>query len=224
MAVRMAAVAALLLMPAFARGETLQYRIIWPSGTALGTARLEMSGAQMKPSAPMNAMLVLDASFPGMPVVGEFRSLMDGKGCTQRFEKKLTLALRKSDEVITVADGTATRKTSAGGGESTMAVPECSHDALAFLHWFRRELKAGRVGAGGKMLFGAEYDVTVKKAGPDKVTIGGGARDAERFVFQVKGPASNSEFELLFSPDMSRTPLEVRVTMPVGKFRLELAP
>ena len=219
-----AALAAAFLLAGTARGETLEYKIIWPSGASLGTARLELTGAQMKPMAPLTARMMLDASFPGVPVTGEFHSTMDGKGCTQRFEKRFTLALRKSDEVVTVSGGRASRKTGAGGGESAMAVPACAHDALAFLQFVRRELKAGRVPAGGKLLFGAQYDVTVKKAGPDMVAIGGGKVDAERFIFHVKGPASESEFEILFSQDMARTPLEVRVDMAVGKFRLELAP
>lgn len=221
---RLAALAAALLAGGAARSETLEYKIVWPSGARLGTVRLDMTGAQMKPMAPLTARMTMDASFPGVPVTGEFHSTMDGKGCTQRFEKRFTLALRRSDEVVTVAGGKAVRRTGSGGGESTMAVPACAHDALAFLQFVRRELKAGRVPTDGKLLFGAQYGVTVKKLGPDKVTIGGGKVDAERFVFHVKGPASESEFEILFSPDMARTPLEVRVDMAVGKFRLELAP
>jgi hypothetical protein len=209
--------------------ESLRYKIIWPTGVSLGTARLESTGEPSdKPDATLTAMMLLDASFPGVPVTGEFRSRMDGKGCTQKFEKKLTFALRKSDETTTVRAGTATRKTGGGGGTSSFAVPACAHDALAFLQQFRRQLVAARsprtVPPPQRFLFGAQYDVKVTPSGTEKLTIGGTAREADRYLFHVKGPVSESEFEILFAKDAARTPLEVRVTMAMGKFRLELVP
>ncbi|MBN8729201.1 MAG: DUF3108 domain-containing protein [Acidobacteria bacterium] len=209
--------------------ETLQYKIIWPSGVSLGTARLETTGeVNAKPEAVLTAMLLLDASFPGIPVTGEFRSLMDGKGCTRKFEKKLTFALRKTDETTTVRAGTATRQTGGGGGKSTLTVPPCAHDALAFLQQFRRQLSAARspatVQPARSFLFGAQYTTKATPAGTEKLTIGGTEREADRYRFQVKGPASESEFEILFARDAARTPLQVRVTMALGQFRLELVP
>jgi len=209
--------------------ETLQYKIIWPSGVSLGTARLETTGeVNAKPGAVLTAMMLLDASFPGIPVTGEFRSRMDGKGCTQQFEKKLTFGLRKTDETTTVRAGTATRQTGGGGGKSTLTVPPCAHDALAFLQQFRRQLSAARSAATVQptrsFLFGAPYTAKVTPAGTEKLTIGGTEREADRYRFQVKGPASESEFEILFARDAARTPLQVRVTMALGQFRLELVP
>ncbi|MEP7365333.1 MAG: DUF3108 domain-containing protein [Acidobacteriota bacterium] len=215
------------LTPLFA--ETLQYRVKWPSGVSLGTARMESSGTVPekpgeKPGPPINASMVLDASFPGVPVLGEFRSQMNGKGCTQEFEKKLTLALRKTQEKTTVQAGKATRKTGDDGGKSTMTVGPCPLDALAFLQMFRRELKAGRVVKEQNMLFGAQYAVKAANAGAEQVALAGKPQQADRYTFHIKGPASDSDFEILFARDEARTPVEVRVTMGLGKFRLELVP
>ena len=212
-----------------AAAETLQYRLKWPSGISLGTARIESNGQpsdkQTAASAPtLNAAMILDASFPGVPVVGEFRSLMNGIGCTQEFEKKLTLALRKAHEKTTVRAGKATRKTAEGGGESVLNVGPCALDALAYLQMFRRELKAGRAVKDQNMLFGAQYSVKAVSAGAEQLTVGGKPQQADRYTFHIKGPASDSEFEILFARDDARTPLEVRVTMALGKFRLELVP
>lgn len=223
---KFAVVAALFALIPVASAESLRYRLVWPSGVSLGTALLEFDGAfSEKPAAPgMKAHMVLDASFPGVPVVGAFHSQMTAKGCTLEFEKKLTLALRKTHEKITVRGGKATRKTLEGGGESTIAVGPCAHDALAYLQMFRRELKAGRVTKEQSMLFGAQYAVKATHAGAEQTTAGGKPQKADRYTFHVKGPASESEFEILFANDDARTPLEVRVTMLMGKFRLELAP
>jgi uncharacterized protein DUF3108 len=212
-----------------AGAETLQYRLKWPSGVSLGTARIESSGQVSdkpadKPVAGLNTSMVLDASFPGVPVLGEFRSQMNSKGCTQEFEKKLTLALRNSHEKTTVRAGKATRKTAQGGGESVISVGPCAFDALAYLQLFRRELKAGRAVKEQNILFGSQYAVRAVSAGKEQLTVGGKAQEADRYTFHVKGPASNSEFEILFGRDEARTPVEVRVTMGIGKFRLELVP
>ena len=215
----------LLVSGGAARAEALQYKVVWPSGVNLGTARMESTGTiSEKPGAGMTASMLLDASFPGVPVTGEFLSRMDGKGCTLEFEKKLTLALRKVSEKTTVAGGKATRKTGEGGGESVINVDACAHDALAYLQSFRRELKAGRVPKEQTMLFGARYAVKAALSGTEKVTVGSGVRESDRYTFQVKGPASESEFEILFARDEVRTPVQVRVTMAIGKFRLELVP
>ncbi len=213
------------LAPAFP--ETLQYRLKWPSGVSLGTARMESSGAVAekpgdKPVAPIAASMVLDASFPGVPVMGEFRSQMNGNGCTQEFEKKLTFALRKTNEKTTVQGGKATRKTGEDGGKSTLNVGPCPLDALAYLQMFRRELKAGRPVKERNMLFGAQYAVKVTSAGTEQLTVAGKPQEADRYTFHIKGPASDSEFDILFGRDEARTPVEVRVTMTLGKFRLEL--
>jgi len=219
------AVAAALVCAGNARAETLQYRLLWPSGVSLGTARLDEAGAKSgKPGAELNSSLVLDASFPGVPATGEFRSRSDRRGCTLEFDKNLTLALRKTHEKTTVRGGKATRKTAEGGGESTIDVAPCAHDALAFLRFFRRELQAGRVPKEQQMLFGAPYSVRAELGGSEKVKLGGAERETDRYTFHVKGPASDSEFEILFARDEARTPLEVRVTMGIGKFRLELVP
>ena len=209
--------------------ETLQYRLKWPSGVSLGSARIESSGTVPekpgdKPTVPLAASMVLDASFPGVPITGEFRSQMNEMGCTREFDKQLTFALRKTHEKTTVQGRQATRKTDEGGGKSTFAVGPCPFDALAYLQMFRRELKAGRPVKEQNMLFGAQYSVRATSAGPEQVTIAGKPREADRYTFHIKGPASDSEFEILFGRDEARTPVEVRVTMGLGKFRLELVP
>lgn len=226
---RLALFAALIACAAPAGAELLQYRLKWPSGVSLGTAHIESVGQPSDQPAALSvpaitASMILDASFPGVPVLGEFLSEMDANGCTLEFEKKLTLALRKSHEKTTVSGGKATRKTAEGGGESVLTVGPCPLDALAYLQMFRRELKAGRAVKEQNMLFGAQYAVKAVASGAEELTVGGKPQKADRYTFHIKGPASNSQFEILFARDDARTPLEVRVTMLLGKFRLELVP
>ena len=45
---------------------------------------------------------------------------------------------------------------------------------------------------------------------------------SDKLVGSVKGPASSQQFEIYFARDPARTPLLVKVPLPVGAFSMEL--
>jgi hypothetical protein len=87
-------------------------------------------------------------------------------------------------------------------------------DALAFVNFLRKELAAGRQPNGGRILFGAQYELRLKHLDSGE--------DLDRVEVSVKGPASSHTFEIDFRRDPLRTPVRVRVPMPLGQFVLEL--
>jgi hypothetical protein len=211
----------LALLPAALAAETLTYTINWPSGLSLGEGRLS---AGPTPEG-RRSELTLEASIPGVPVIGDFLSRTEAQGCTTEFVKKLTFGTRKIEERTTSVPGSgeAERKTGENGGKSKLAVGPCPRDALAFLDFLRRELAAGRIPGEQQILFGAVYTIKLQHLGAQRVAIGGEMLDADRFQVNVRGPASNSTFELVIGRDAARTPLLAVVPFTMGAFRLELA-
>ena len=188
--------------------ESLLYNLKWPAGVTLGRGELKAT------QGATHIEFVLDASLPGVPATGTFLSKVDVKGCTTEFSKKYEIGFRKSSETTTIEAGKARRETSKGG-KSTIDVGECGRDALAFLRFLRAELAAGRKPASEKILFGAEYVLTLaypKSSDPEVDTV----------KVSVKGPASQNSFEIDFLRDGTRTPVRVRVPLTMGKFSLEL--
>jgi hypothetical protein len=188
--------------------ETLSYSIKWPTGISMGRATLKVTQGSTRSD------FELDTSLPGIPATGAFTSRLDAKGCTSEFSKKYELGFRKSSETTTMEDGKARRETSKGG-KSTFDPGPCPKDALAFLQLLRAELIAGRKPASQKILFGAEYNLTLEypKSADDK---------ADTVKVNLKGPASQHTFEIDFLRDSTRPPVRVRVPLAMGKFVLDL--
>jgi hypothetical protein len=55
------------------------------------------------------------------------------------------------------------------------------------------------------------------------VKVHGLDAEADRVLVTVKGPASQTAFEMFFARDAARTPLVVRVPLSLGTLSLELA-
>jgi len=193
--------------PAWA-DEAFQYTLKWPTGISMGKAELRVTQASSR------VEFNLDASLPGIPVTGAFSSRTDTKGCTSEFEKKYEFGFRRSSERTTVDGGKARRETS-NGGKSVFEAGACPLDALAFLQYLRAELKAGRKPAGQKILFGAEYTLTLEHSRAADSSV-------DTVKVTTKGPASQHTFEIDFLRDAARTPARVRVPLAMGKFALEL--
>jgi hypothetical protein len=200
----------------FGADESLRYSIRWPTGLSLGEGSLMVTGNGLQ------SVFKLDASFPGVPVMGEFSSSSNARGCTDTFRKNYTFGLKKTMETITVAGGQATRTTGAGGGTSTQRVGDCVRDALAYLRFLRSELKAGRRPGPQKILFGAQYEVRLDYKGTAKLTSGEETVETDHFEFHVKGPASESSFEANFARDPGRTPIRFVVLTTLGAFTMDL--
>lgn len=201
-------------------GETLQYSINWPSGLSLGEGRIKAARAENQ---NWTFELQFDASVPGFAVSDRFTSLTTAATCSLRFEKELAHGKRKSQEQIAFdsPSGTATRQTT-GGGKSTLAVPACAHDALAFIFHLRNELAAGRIPKTQDVFYGAPYKVLLEYGGAQRVKVNEALEDADRVVANIQGPASKLRVELFFSRDKARTPLRVNLPLTLGTFSMEL--
>lgn len=214
----LAACIAPLLSAELVNGEVLSYTINWPSGLSLGEAKLK---ASRQGSEKWNFELQFEAAVPGFAVADKFTSLTDAVQCSATFDKDLQHGKRKTQEKITFDSGTATRQT-VGGGKSTLQVPACARDALAFVFHLRQELAQGRIPAAQNVYYGGPYHVKIDFAGTQRVRVGEASEDADRFRANIKGPASDFNVELFFAKDAARTPLLVKLPLGLGMFAMEL--
>jgi hypothetical protein len=200
--------------------ESLAYTVNWPSGLTLGEAHLSSTGI----TTGWRFELSLDAGIPGFAVKDTYRSTASADLCSESFSKDLAHGNRKNNETVSIdkATATATRTPSNGVGSSKIAVPDCIHDALTFLYYARRELGQGRVPAAQELIFGAMYNATLQYAGAETIQVGDKRVLTDKVVCHIKGPASDIQFDAYFDRDAARTPLSVRVPLPIGKFSLEI--
>ncbi|MDX1983265.1 MAG: DUF3108 domain-containing protein [Bryobacteraceae bacterium] len=199
-------------------GEELQYNITWPSGLSLGEGRLKASKAE---NANWTFELQFDAAVPGFAVADRYTSLTNAETCSLTFDKELSHGKRRTQERITFGDGTATRET-IGGGKSTLKIPQCARDALAFVYHLRQEVAAGRIPKSQNVYYGGPYQATLEYGGTQRVKVGDAMENADRIIVNVRGPASELRIEMFVGKDASRTPLVVKVPSTMGEFTLEL--
>jgi hypothetical protein len=202
-------------------GETLRYSINWPTGLSLGEAEMSAKAAD-RGGAAVEYEFRLDASLPGFPITDVYRALASPAFCAVEFEKQAAHGSKKTSEKTVVrADGTAVRQTE-NGGKSEFAVPTCAKDGLTFLYWLRAELQRGRIPSSQTVLFGATYQLTLKVAAAERILVNDRPYEADRVDAVVKGPASETRFEIYFGRDAARRPLKVRVPFAIGSFSMEL--
>jgi hypothetical protein len=205
--------------------ESLPYLINWPSGLSLGEAVLSLK--KLKSPAGEERLrleLRLNAAVPGFAVMDVFRSEATADYCSAEFIRTTSHGKKKGEEKITFDQKhkTASRETT-GGGKSEIAIPACAKDALAFLYYARRELKLGRVPPAGAVYYGGAYQVRLEFTGTQSIRLGDAMVETEKVAGTIKGPVSSAKFEAFFARDAVRTPLLVRVPLPVGILSLELS-
>jgi hypothetical protein len=205
--------------------ESLHYSVNWPNGLKLGganmtaTRRVAASGGER-----WDFQLALDASVPGFAVSDRYRADSSLDLCAVTFEKAFAHGSRKSHEFTYFnSPGGVARRYTDGGGTSDVPVLSCARDALTFLYFARRELGQGRVPPREDVLCGASYRVQLEYKDAQTVKVNGLTAEADRVLATVKGPASETTFEMFFARDAARTPLLVRVPLSMGTFTMELA-
>lgn len=208
--------------------ESLHYNVNWPSGLSLGEAHSRATHIRSGAAGGDRWKLEfdLDAAIPSFQVSDRFRALSRTEDfCTLEYEKDSTHGKKIAKEKTTIdaSTGIATRAT-LNGGKSEIPVAACVRDGLTFLFFMRNELAQGRIPPAQTILFGAPYQLRLEYGGARTIPIGGVATESDRLVAYLKGPASESSFELFFARDAVRTPLLVRVPLALGSFSLELAP
>lgn len=210
----------------FANQETMHYRIAWPSGLDVGegTLRSERVAETAENPAGWRFSLVVEAAIPGFQVRDEYRSFATPELCSLEFTRESKHGKREAAEETTFDQSAheAKRVTLGGGGESTMEIPECARDALAFFYHVRRELASGRVPPPGTLFFGAPYEVKIQPAGAETVELEEKQIEADQLVVTISGDTSESTFVLLIARDDARTLVRATVPLEPGNFTMEL--
>jgi uncharacterized protein DUF3108 len=193
----------------------------WPSGLSLGEANL----VAHRSDGHWELEMTLEAGIPGFPIMDRFHSVAGSDLCSQEFSRAFSHGSKKTTEKTTFdsKQGTARRATGNGGGSSEFTIPPCVHDALAFLYYARREMGQGRVAPAQQIFFGPVYSLRMQYAGAQTITAGEKPAVTDRVTVSVKGPASNTNFEIFFARDAARTPLLVKIPSSLGAISLELA-
>jgi len=201
--------------------ESLAYSINYTSGLSLGEARLISHKADTRWFFEM----VLDAGVPGFAVSDRFRSVAGQDLCSLEFERE-TLHGKKRTREKTTFDykKNLAHRATVDGGKTEIKVGACAHDALALVYHARRELGRGKVPPAQQVFFGAQYRVKLDFTGTQMVTYSERKAKADRVAVSLKGPASDVNFEIFFALDPQRTPLLIRVPLPVGVISMELVP
>jgi hypothetical protein len=203
--------------------ETLRYTVNWPSGLSLGEGTLQTRRVQ-DPAGAKQYTLVLDAAIPGITIRDEYTSRATAALCSLEFEKKSVHGPRKASEKSTFDSErrVLVRVTAGGGGKSEIPIAACAKDALTFLQFLRRELAQGRLPGSQTIYFGAAYQIRLTYAGAQSIVLGSERFESDRLTAAVKGPASESSFEIWFARDPARTPLVIKAPFALGTFSMEL--
>ena len=202
--------------------ESLRYNLSWQGGTSLGEATLTAH----RSAVGWNLDATVTAAVPGFSLSDQLHSAVDPGLCSQEFERDLTHGGKRTDDKTSFDQraGSATRSTvfPAGGGRGDFSIPNCARDALAFAYYTRVELGQGRVPAPQHVYFGSAYSVNLEYTGAENVTSGGKQVVADRVEATVQGPKSDFHCDMFFARDAARTPLSIRIPLPLGVFSLDL--
>jgi hypothetical protein len=215
---------------ATASAETLHYSVNWPSGLSLGEATLRSDQiVSIKGPIGWAFELDLDAGVPGFAIRDQYSSTANADFCSSQLDKKTARGARTGEErvIFDPAKNTATRETIRGGqvaGSSQISVPSCARDALTLLQFVRKELEQGRLPSAQPAILGASYQVRLEYLGTTPVRLGNQQMDADRFRTSIKGPASDFTVEMFFRRDAVRTPVMMKIPLPLATFTVELIP
>lgn len=201
--------------------ETLAYSIKLPTGVSLGDAHLTAKHG----AAGWAFELKGTAGIPGYSVRDTYTSHTNSDFCSTDFSRQFEHGSKKGreEETIDRSTETATRATiGGGGGKSDFPISDCTKDALTLLYFARREMGQGRVPPGQQFLFGGLYDIQMTYAGAETIPVAGVPTVTDKVACVVKGQASIVSFEIYFARDPARTPLLVKVPLPLGSISLEL--
>jgi hypothetical protein len=205
--------------------EVLKYSIDWPSGLSLGEATFT---AQRPTAAGWEFDVSLNAAIPGFALADHLKASATADLCSTEFDRDLANGGRKTREKTTFdqAQGSAHRLTTLpkDGGESSFTIPSCARDALTYIYYGRRELGQGRVPQAQTVYYGGPYSAKMDYTGAQNITMAGKSTVTDHLVVTVHGPKSDFNFEVFYARDAARTPLAIRIPLPVGALSIELVP
>ena len=207
------------------QNESLHYNINWQSGLSLGEAGMSAH----KSEKGWEFETTINAGVPGFAIADRIHSLTTAGLCSEELDRDFSHAGKKTREKTTFDEkaGSAERITLVpdGGampGKSTFSIPSCARDALAFLYYARMELGQGRVTPPQQVWFGSGYSVKTDYTGSQTITVANKATVTDHVVVAVRGPKSDFTFEVFYSRDAARTPIQIRIPLALGTFTAEL--
>jgi hypothetical protein len=202
--------------------ETLRYRILWPGGNNLGDATFSAHRA----SSGWSFETSLNASVPGFALRDSYRASASDALCSTEFVRDFSHGSKKSSEKTTfdAHNRRATRQTTLppDGGKSDFDIAPCARDAVTFLYFARREMGQGRVAPQETVYFGAGYSVRLQYTGEMSIPVQNKPTVTDHVVVSIKGPRSDATAEVFFARDAARTPLLIKVPLPLGTLSVEL--
>ncbi len=203
-------------------GETLRYSINWSSGLSLGEATFHAA----KNDGGWNFDLSITAGVPAFSLTDKFHSSATSELCSLEFTRDTAHGATKTGEKITFdsQQGMARRTTTfpEGGGSTDIDVHSCARDALAFVYFVRREMGQGRVAPPDQVLFGASYSVRLDYTGAVTIASGGKQVVTDHVNAAIAGPKTSLTVEIFFARDAARTPLLIRIPLPISNLSVEL--
>jgi len=209
--------------PVLASGEKLNYNLLWPSGISLGEAVLQASHA----GAEIHLEVTVDADLPQYHAAYTFSSVTDEQLCSLQFHQRLREGGRTTDESYQFDQQKHQVRRTRAGRTVTDTVPECARDPLALLYFFRQQLALGKLPVGtpqatGVFYLGGEYTVRYMALTPEQVKLGTKEWEGDRFQITASGAPGEQSLEVWIRPDASRTPIAVRLPLPLATFAAEL--
>ena len=205
--------------PPLQQGETLRYRLQWPSGLTLGEATLRAipSGKEVR------LELTVEAGLPQYTLRDTFSAVATQEDlCSLQFRQEISEGARQRVETIEF-DLSARQATHTRGNQTTtMAVPPCPRDPLTFLYYVRREAAAGRPVTSGAVQLKNGVAVQIVPGDQESVSVSGQAKQAEHYVVTYTGPGSARTFHLWLSPDAARAPVRIQAPFSLAVFTAEL--
>jgi hypothetical protein len=206
-------------LPAWAGGETLRYKLMWPSSMSLGEGvfRVSPAGEQLQ------FELTVEASLPVKSFSGSFRSRASRDTlCSVEFEQKVSEGTKNSEETIEFDQKAHQARITKAGGTDSFAIPECARDPLSFLYYFRAQLAAGKWPDTTGFFIGPAPRLQIRREGTETISAGGVQYPSEVYEMNYRGSSADKTFEVWVSTDARRAPVRIQLPFPLATFSAEL--
>jgi len=199
--------------------ESLKFRLLWPSGLALGEGVL----ASSMPSGQVRLTFTVEVELPTFRLSASFTSVATQTDlCSLQYHRNATEGAKVVEESIEFDQTSHQAHRTFGGETSALSIPNCARDPLVFLYYFRRQLAAGKPADVSTFFAGTGSSLEIKPAGTETVSVGGVKRNAEKFLVTYRRPRRETTFELWTAADAARTPLLIRLPSSLATFSAEL--
>ena len=205
------------------QNESLHYTINYSSGLSLGDANFSAH----KTSTGWDFTVSIDASVTGFSIKDKFTTSAADGYCSTEFERDTIHGSKSAREKTTFDQDTQTARRQTefpnDGGYTDINTGPCGRDGITLLYFSRKELGQGRVPPAQVVYFGSPYTVQQSYTGAQNITLADKKPEiADHLVYTVKGPKSEFSVEVFYARDAARTPLLVKLPLPVGTLSMEL--